>query len=227
MSEDDDTDPFRFSWPVDQSGYKIARVMLQEPPGFGLERECDVVRRKGGSLRYYRALDDDGLWLTFAENCRDAASVIAFANEFGTLGVLHEGLRDRVSDIIGTAATLRRIGQQLQDGDLLGATLLFAHTGLPTVKEGILWDGDKPKWVSVPLTLYDALLHQAALAIDGNWRFRRCRNPGCRNWFRVGGVRPRGTAKRTTEVARAFTVRREFCSDRCRVASARHQKREA
>lgn len=225
MSED--TDPFRFAWSVDQSGYEIAHVMLQQPPGFGLERECDVVRRKGGELRFYRALDDDGLWLTFAENCRDAASVIAFANEFGPLGIDREGLRDRVSDIIETAATLRRIGQQLQDSELLAATLLLAHTGLPTVKEGIFWDVDRPKFCQVPLTLRDALLHQAALAIEGNWRFRRCRNQGCANWFRVGGVRPRGTPKRTTAVARAFTARREFCSDRCRVASARRQKRKA
>jgi hypothetical protein len=226
----DAADPFRFVWSVDQAGYEIARVMPQGPPGLGPPRECEVVRAKGGPPRSYWPLDDEALWLTFAETCRDAASVIAFANEFGPLRVVREGLTDRVSDIIETAATLRRIEQQLHAGERLAATQLFADIGLPTMKEGIFWYADSPEvfefWL-VPLTLRDALLHEAGLAITGNRHFRRCRNEGCANWFRLGGAQPRGTPKRTTGVARAFTARREFCSDRCRVASARRQKRKA
>ena len=104
----------------------------------------------------------------------------------------------------------------------LAATLLFAHTGLPNMKEAVFWFHERPEFLFVPLTLRDALLHQAGLAITGNRRFRRCRNQGCANWFRLGPQ-----LKRTGGVARSFTARREFCSDRCRVAHARRQRREA
>jgi len=223
----DDADPFRFVWSVDQAGYEIARVMPQGPPGLGPSRECEVIRAKGGPPRSYWPLDDEALWATFAETCKDASGVIAFANEFGPLGVVREGLRDRVSDILGLAATLRRIWQQLQAGERLAATQLFAHTGLPTMKEAIFWFDGRPELLIIPVTLRDCLLHQASLAITGNWRFRRCRNEGCANWFRLGGAQPKGIAKRTAEAARAYTARREFCSDRCRVASARRQKLKA
>jgi hypothetical protein len=212
-------DPFKLVWPVDQAGYEIARVTPQEPPGLGQARECEVVRAKGGPPRYYWPLEDEALWLSFAERCTDAAGIIAFANEFGLPGIVRDGLKDRVDDIIETAALLRRIGQQLQGGDRLAATLLFPHTGLPNVKEAVFWFDDRPEFLVVPLCLRDALLHQAALAITANHRFRRCRNEGCVNWFRLGRAQPRGKP--------AYTARREFCSDRCRVASARRQKRKA
>jgi hypothetical protein len=55
-------------------------------------------------------------------------------------------------------------------------------------------------------------LLQAAQAITGNLHFRRCAN--CSTWFRYGS----GTS---------HTVRRQFCSDRCRVAWARSSKRRS
>ena len=124
----DDADPFRFVWSVDQAGYEIARVMPQGPPGLGPSRECEVIRAKGGPPRSYWPLDDEALWATFAETCKDASGVIAFANEFGPLGVVREGLRDRVDDVIELGATLRRICQQVQAGELAGGdTALCAH----------------------------------------------------------------------------------------------------
>jgi hypothetical protein len=83
----------------------------------------------------------------------------------------------------------------------------------PRMKEVLEWNdqiGRSETWL-VPLDLRSALLHQAAQAIVGNHQWRRCRNQGCPHWLQLGG--PRGA-----------TIRREFCSDRCRVASARRHK---
>jgi hypothetical protein len=76
----------------------------------------------------------------------------------------------------------------------------------------------KFEWRFVPHSLRDALLFQAAEAIAGNRRFQRCRNEGCPNWFQLG---PHTAA----EGNRTITARRQFCTDRCRVASARREKR--
>jgi hypothetical protein len=215
--------PFRFAWPVDQDGYEIAHVTLEQPRGLGMEREYDLVRGKGGPLRFYRPLEDDGLWLRFAQTCKDADSVLSFANEFGRLGTSPGELHDRVDEILGTAALLRRIWEQLQAGERLAATKLFASSALPTMKEGILWYADRPEVFEfrlVPQTLRDALLHQTGEAITGKRRFRQCRNEACPNWFRLG------PQAKTEEGRRTYTARREFCSDGCRVAWARRAKRE-
>jgi hypothetical protein len=209
-----DDNPFRFAWPVDQHGYEIERVRLEEPQGLGQEIEYDRVRGKGGPLRFYWPLDDEALWLTFGEICQTANGTLAFANQFGTLGQAYE----RLHDFLSTAAVIRRIREHLRAGDRLAATKLFSRAGLATMREGVFWYADEPEKFAlrlVPLTLRDGLLHQAAEAIAaGNWRFRRCRNEGCSNWFRLGPQR-------------GYTARREFCSDRCRVAASRRAKKEA
>jgi len=214
-----DDNPFRFLWPVDQDGYEIEHVTLGEPRGLGLEREYDLIRSKDGPLRFYRPLDEDGLWLLFANTCQTAEGALSFVNEFGSLA----GAPERLDSLLGTAALIRRIAERLQAGERLAATRLFANSGLPTMKEGVFFHPDRPEVFEfrlVPLTLRDALLHQTGEAITGNRRFRRCRNEGCPNWFRLG------PQAKTLEGRRTHTARREFCSDRCRVASARRQKRE-
>jgi hypothetical protein len=214
-----DNSPFRLVWPVDQDGYEVEHVMLEEPRGLGLEREYDHIRSKGGPLRFYRPLDEDGLWLLFADACKTAEGVLSFVTQFGLLTQSPE----RLDSFLGTAALIRRIAERLQAGERLTATKLFANSGLPTMKEGVFFDPDRPEVFEfrlVPLTLRDGLLHQTGEAITGNRRFRRCRNEGCPNWFRLGHQ------AKTEEGRRTHTARREFCSDRCRVASARRQKRE-
>jgi hypothetical protein len=218
-----DESPFRFVWHIDQAGYEIEHVTLEKPQqrGLGLEREYDQIRPKGGPLRHYWPLDEPGLWLQFAEVCTTAEGALSFVNQFGPLQVSPE----RLDSFLGTAALIRRIAELLQTGDPIDrvATVkLFGNSGLPTMKEGILWYADRPEvfeFVLVPRTLRDALLHQTGEAIAGNRRFKRCRNENCPNWFRLG---PRTVG----EGGRTYTARREFCSDRCRVASARQQKRE-
>jgi hypothetical protein len=210
--------PFRFVWPVDQDGYDIEQVKLDEPTGIGNERECDHVRSRGGPLRYYRPLNEDGLWLRFAETCKSREGVLSFVTEFGLLTKSPE----RLDDILAIAALIRRIKACIEKRDRMSAVKLFSQTSLPNLKEAILWDPDKPEifnFLLIPQRLRDALLHQAGEAITGNRQFRRCRNKSCPNWFRLG---PRALA----EGRRTYTARRQFCSDRCRVAWARWHKKE-
>ena len=217
-----DDNPFRFVWPVDQDGYEVERATLTEPQGLGglVQREYDFIRSRGGPLRFYRPLEDDGLWLRFAHTCRSHEGVLSFVKEFGLL----TGSPERLDSFLGTAALIHRIAERLAAGEWLAATKLFANSGLPTVKEAILWRSDRPEIFElrlVPVSLRDALLHQTGEAITGNRRFRRCRNEGCPNWFRLGPRMEAGQGRRT------YTARREFCSGRCRVAHARRQRREA
>jgi hypothetical protein len=217
--------PFAFAWPVDQGGYEILRNRVERETAVLLGKDTfEFLVPRGGPLRFYRPLDEDSLWLRFAQSCKDAENVLLFANEFGRLGAKQAGLEDRLDRILETADLLRRISEYLHAGDRYAATLLFSKSGLPSMKEGILWYADKPErfhYRLIPLTLRDALLHQAGEAITGNRRFRRCRNEGCPNWFRLGPHPDSDGGHRPT-----ITARREFCSDRCRVASARRQKRE-
>jgi hypothetical protein len=209
--------PFRFVWPVDQAGYTIEHVKLDEPRGLGAEREYDLIRSRGGPLRFYWPLNEDGLWLRFAETCTTAEGVLAFVNEFGLLTQSPE----RLDSFLATAALIRQITERFHAADRIAATKLFAQSGLPTLKEGIFFSAERPELFElrlVPLRLRDALLHQTGEAITGNRRFRRCRNEVCPNWFRLGPHPDTGEGRRI------YTVRRQFCSDRCRVASARRSR---
>lgn len=212
--------PFRFVWPVDQLGYEIEHVKLKEPRGLGMEREYDVIRPRGGPLRYYWPMDEDGLWRQFAESCNSIEGVLRFVAQFGRLGRVEP---ERFDIILSNAEFLRLIAGRLDAGDRASAATLFTQGGLPNLKEAILWSNEKPEVFEfrlIPLSLRDALLHQAGEAITGNRRFRRCRNESCPNWFRLGHRANTGEGRRT------YTARREFCSDRCRVASARRHKKE-
>jgi len=214
-----DDSPFRFVWPVDQNGYTMEHVKCDQPVGIGNDREYDQIRGRGGPLRHYWPLEEDGLWLRFKETCNSAEGVLSFVDEFG----LPTGSPERLDSIIGTATRIRWIYERLQAKDRISAVQLFLDCGLPRLKEAILPHPQRPgvlEFRLIPVTLRDALLHQAGEAITGRRRFRRCRNESCPNWFRLG---PRAN---TGEGRRTYTARREFCSDRCRVAWARRQKKE-
>jgi hypothetical protein len=216
MTEDN---PFRFVWPVDQDGYTIEHVRCNQLVGIGNDREYDQIRPRGGPLRFYHPLEEDGLWLRFAETCNSAEGVLSFVGEFGLL----TGLPERLDSLVGTATLIHWINEHLKSDNRMSALQVFLGSGLPRLKEAILWHEQRPEAFEfrlIPLTLRDALLHQAGEAITGKRRFRRCRNESCPNWFRLG---PRAN---TGEGRRTYTARREFCSDRCRVAWARRHKKE-
>jgi len=229
-------DPIYFDWSVDQHGYTIERVKAADCTFFGTPASAigfddyDVVCPKGGPLRQYRPLDNDGLWRRFAETCRSPQGVLAFVNEFGLLSAaslhsLRGGEGQPLNEFLATARRLSEVAERLDAGDRSGAAVALHKSdgllqyGWPSLIEAIL---PTPTGAFeqrlIPMSLRDAILHQAAEAIVGNRRFRRCRNEGCPEWFRLGPHRAKNGGK-------TYTERREFCSDRCRVAAARRQKR--
>lgn len=219
----DTSTPFNFDWPVDQGGYEIRR----QQPGLISKVEVFVVGR-GGSERRYRPLDDPTLWLRFGETCRDPDGVLAFANEFGLLrepnqmsygafGRMWLGPGDRVVDTLEFAARARAISRLLDGHNRQAAVALF-NSEHPMMSEYILERLGRFDYRWVPISLRDAILHQIGDAITQSRQFRRCGNPSCSNWFRLG---PQDGGRPTA------TVRRRFCSTYCRVAAARRQKREA
>jgi hypothetical protein len=216
-------DLFQFEWPVDQHGYATERIRRRDADGFG-EGEFEYVCARGGPLRFYRPLEDTGLWLRFADTCRSSEGVLQFVSEYGKL----RQQDDSVDHYRRIAQRLWAIGERLRDRDRRSAAAIFTQRDFgwlsPMMHETILWSPDRPEIFElavIPDMLEGALKHQAAEAITGNRQFRRCRNKGCANWFRLG---PRAASEGP---ARTFTTRREFCSDRCRVAHARRQRREA
>jgi hypothetical protein len=227
----DNSSPFNFTWGVDRDGYEIRRQRL----GLIDQEEKEFVVARGGPERRYAPLEDPTLWLRFGETCRDHDGVLAFATEFGLLrepnqvsygafGRMWLGPGDRLADTLQFAARARDIARLLDEHNRQAAMALF-NSERPTMTEYILWKREQPerfdyRWV--PISLRDALLHQIGDSITQNRQFRCCDNLGCPKWFRLGPQEAQeGAGRRTT------TVRRRFCSDYCRVAAARRQKREA
>jgi hypothetical protein len=214
-------DLFYLHWPVDQDGYETEPGGDHDADGYRYEGGFERLRPRGGPQRFYRPLDDAGLWLRFGETSRDREGVLQFVGEFGML----RQQNDSFGHYQRLAARLWAIHEQLQAGNRLSAANIFTDRSipLPQMFETILWSANRPEAfepVVVPYMLEDALKHQALEAITGNRRFRRCRNQGCANWFRLG---PRTVTEGRRQT---FTMRRAFCSDRCRVAHARRQRKE-
>jgi hypothetical protein len=202
--------PFVFEWPVDQHGYEIERSKGGGSSLIGAAT-YDFIRPAGGPPRYYRPLEDHpGLWRQFVDTCLSLEGTLAFVREFGLLTDLAG--RDYPHEILKTAELIRQIAAKLDEDDRRFAADLL-HVRPPHIAEMLDWNDRIGRFETrlVPLDLRSALLHQAAEAIAGNHQWRPCRNQGCPVWLQLGG--PRGV-----------TVRREFCSDRCRVASARRHK---
>lgn len=207
-------DPFVFAWPVDQLGYEIEHSKGDGELLLG-SVTVEFIRPAGGPPRYYWPLEEHrDLWRRFADACLSLEGVLAFVCEFGLLTDLWNG-RDYPYEILKTAELIRQVATKLDSGDRReAADLLNARP--PRTAEMLGWNDRIGRFETrlVPLDLRSALLHQAAEAITGNHQWRRCRNQGCPRWLQLGG--PRGV-----------TVRREFCSDKCRVASARrHNARQ-
>jgi len=203
------TDLFQFQWKVDQDGYAI------ETDAAGR----DIITPRGWRWRNYRPLELDGLWLQFAETCRMPEGVRRFVDEFGTLRDAQDGVEYNQ----GVARKLWAIAQLLKDGNCQAAMDTFNDTradslAFPRLQANLVWSNGKPEMAIIPDMLEDALRLQALQAIEGNRRYKRCRNEGCSRWFGVGTRAP---------IGQTYTKRRKFCSDRCRVAHARQQKREA
>jgi hypothetical protein len=116
-----------------------------------------------------------------------------------------------VNEIINLAGVLSAIAEHHDKGDRESAVAIFnkyakRHLSARIIsgKKGLL------ELKVVPLSLGSALLIQAAKALSGNNKFRKCLN--CPEWMRIG--------------AGSHSAPRVFCCDKCRVAFNRKMKRE-
>jgi hypothetical protein len=212
--------PYELEWPVDQAGYDLE---LDEDDHW-------MVQARGGPPRYYRPMEVEGLWRRFADQCvvadgtDDRDGILAFVSEFGLLAarpppplsqrrpMVREGPTANHNETIpligATAALIRKIAEHYDKGEFAAAAKLFNAYGQPKLTVSIASPnaGGRFEYELVPTDLRGALLLQTVETITGNYEWRRCRNEGCPVWFRIG--------------LGGKTKRREFCSTRCRVASA-------
>jgi hypothetical protein len=222
---------FEFEWGVDQSGYEIAPRkrgalstastlfdLSDDPDGDTGGGDYDhEIRRRGGPLRYYRPMTErPGLWRRCAETCISWDGALEFVNEFGLFGLFDkQESSESIGFILNTGRYLAAIADQIDKGDRDGAAQIFNSSGrtrlaamiVPAIK------GRRKihEFRLAPLTLRGALHLQVGEAITGDRRLKRCRN--CPEWFPVG--------------TGAATARRDFCSDRCRVAWSRKTRHVA
>lgn len=134
-------------------------------------------------------------------------------NEFGLLTDAPEQALDEILDL---AADLRAVREAFVAGDWIEAGMQLAGMRDEPRLRAVVFPGDHAEPVStlVPLELRDALVYQAHRSVLDKRQFRHCRNASCHNWFAID--------RRT--VHGAHTVRREFCSARCKVAEARRKQ---
>jgi hypothetical protein len=217
--------PFEFRWSVDLDGYEIRRALTSTGPG-PADAAFEELRiyPLGGPHREYRPIE--GLWRRFAECCTDESSALAFVQEFGLLFAMMRPQAyyslveeeedqlpsDSVKAILATSAIIRRIIVLMDSDRHVEAAKHWSRWTRPRLTAGLVPTSRQGRYEFelIPVTLSAALLVQAGVAIAEDQEWRHCRNDDCAESFRVGiGAR---------------TKRSEFCSDRCRVAWARHHK---
>lgn len=192
---------YSFEWLVDRDGYDIVA-----------HESNDVIRARGGARRVYRPMEDEpGLWREFAETCTSAESALAFTTKFGDLtkfDTLDTSEPDTpVEKALLGAKLIRHIAGLIESKRLPEAIEFFKSE---TNAKAQIWIDGNGELRPYPVDLLSALLIQTGEALTHNRSFVCCQNPRCSTWFRVG--------------TGASTIRRKFCSDRCRVAvdRARH-----
>ena len=200
--------PYQLIWPKARAGYVL------EPKKEGgstlltsieLDRICPL---PGPINTYEPMIEYPGLWRRFANQCLTSIDALAFVNEFG---LLSNHLFDYPDQILNTAELIRQIIGHLDHDQRPAAADLFSKYAKPSLTACIITSAAGIfKEELVPTSLRGALLLQTLQTITGNRKWRRCRNEGCLEWFRLGSG--------------GHTARREFCSDRCRVATARRKK---
>jgi hypothetical protein len=186
-----------FEWPVDSDGYVIV-----QRGGTGEDLlssfRYEVIRGRGGAQRLYQPMEcEPGLWREFAETCRGAEEALKFSNKFG---LLLDQEACHVDLMLNWSAHVRNIAS-LMDSHRRDAAI-EQFNNLPHARASVcIENGElRPR----PSNLLSALLIQTGEALTGGHTFRACQNPKCQRWIKVG--------------TGASTIRRKFCSDRCRVA---------
>jgi hypothetical protein len=136
--------------------------------------------------------------------------VLSFTEQFGFIKGIESDqvfLFDRFERDL---QILKHVVSVIDEGPAFNAAWAFNSLLHPGFRLWMDTMENPPTMQVIPTTLYGALMVQAAQEIAGIVKFRKCKQ--CPEWF------PLGKSKGTT--------RKEFCSDRCRVAWHRHNIRE-
>ncbi len=214
-------DLFHFDWYVDQHGYEevVYERNALDTGNLMLDwrKEGEFIRGKGGPLRAYRPLEDfPGLHRRFAKLPTDTPAILEFIHMFGLLGsgFSEPGLGEE--DLAGwrtSIAIMERLVYEIDAGKRDEACNLFNKHVHPRLSIRIEREpGRRPQPQIVPFSLEGALYIQLLDELTTALKFKRCKQ--CPNWFSYGS----GTGRRETK---------EFCSDRCRMARNRENKRRA
>jgi hypothetical protein len=196
---------YRFEWPVDQDGYDIVRLGGGGESLLG-QTTNDVIRSRGGAPRFYRPMEDEpGLWREFAETCTSAEAALEFTRKFGD--VIHPDTA--IENVLRGAELIKQLATLIDSKRRPEAIELFRKNARARAE---IWIDDSGELRPFPSHLLSALLIQTGEALTHDHSFRRCQNPRCSTWIRVG--------------TGASTIRRKFCSDRCRVAVDRAKAKQ-
>jgi hypothetical protein len=219
-----------FEWSVDQSGYEIVPfpkrrqvAHLDTQAGFyrspieeELLRRRGVIRRKGGSDRFYRPMTEKPALARrlaslhapdpLADNPSNEA-ILAYAAEFGLLGNSEE---EAVADWVYAVKYLGSFAVAIDRGDKMLARKIFNERVMPLMTVRLIGGKDgRPtaNWsmTIAPTNLIGAAWLQIAAELTTGARMQKCQAPDCSNWFK-------------------FRANKLFCNNRCRTSAHRHAK---
>jgi hypothetical protein len=206
---------FELKWAVDQDGYDVEHIPYKPGPTLlQTGYEHDAIRPRGGPLRWYRPMEQPSLWRRFA-GCVDASSLLLFIQEFGTLSSVEGVPPERVDENLKISELVRQISAKIDACEYVEAAGLWNERARPHATAELVPTQRYGRFELRPIarTLRGAILLQTGEAIARNQQWRHCRNDYCLEWFQIGDG--------------AHTSRREFCTDRCRVAWGRRNKQNS
>ena len=201
---------FNFDWPVDQGGYEIDWLLPDKGRSTLLGQKVteDIIRPRGGAIRYYRPLEDQpGLARRLAGLAETPTqdAYLDFAKNFGLLRLSIESSNyERIEDWHRVVFGLDAVFSRIDAGDTQAAAELFNENIISRFTAKIHYEhARRPALNIVPGTLQSALWFQVAGEITDGTKFKKCAQ--CPTWLPVG----KGAKYRTS---------RKFCSTKCRKA---------
>lgn len=222
-----------FKWAVDEQGYDLVQKEEEEIAS-GVHRIAGIyVERRGGELRWYRPLKERTLFREFASISNDQG-LLDFACRYGLLSAA-DGSEELWADWTSNIAALKRVIVAIDEGRGNAVAQLF-NEGIAPVNLGI--SHDKPEMM-LPFTIERARQPTARIRIQARKGARatlQLEPPSLLQaiWLQVAGQITSGTEYKKCKQCPewwpvgkgAYTSRREFCSDKCRVAWNRKQNKE-
>ena len=203
---------FHLDWFVDRDGYRIIS-----------RRGEDFIVGNGGELDHTEPFKIPGLCRRLAACEKTPDGALGFVS---TYGPLFGPVSDRVANVINaigiaqdlyTMAHLKQwnsIAGLLEESMLADKLSRTGGVGRLSVVFAVGSEKQRPQLNLVPSTLFDAALVQLLEEISSERPLRKCKRPGCPEWFTYGP----GTKHRET----AF-----YCSSKCQKAHEYQRRKES